>query len=192
MDGGREGGRERESDPSRSHQATDLKVRLTEASSGKATAAATPMREDGTCDGAKGLLVHEELMKLRQENEDLRAQLRRERRGHLTERPRTAGGDRGSRRGGGGFEVDGFEVLGMRYKKVWGTTSHTMAPGRSSKRTRAEDGDSDGQFCDDCDGDFQACKEPNASGVAAPRPTHAYFTRTASAEMTARMDGMGF
>ena len=182
-------------DPYRSHEATDTerRVRLAEASSGRATAAATLRREDGTCEaGATGLLEHVELMKLRQENQDLRAQLRRERRGHLTERPRTAGGDRGSRRGGGGFEVDGFEVLGMRYKKVWGTTSHTMAPGRSSKRTRAEDGDSDGQFCDDCDGDFQACKEPNASGVAAPRPTHAYFTRTASAEMTARMDGMGF
>jgi hypothetical protein len=219
-------------DPYRSHEATDTerRVRLTEASSGKATAAATLRREDGTCEaGAKGLLEHEELMKLRQENQDLRAQLRRERRGHLTERPRTAGGDRGSGRGnededlgdGRGNKdgrvshvdrsrdrsrdcsskirmerlpsanvepVDGFEVLGRRYKEVWGTRSHSE-PGRLPKRTRAVDGDRGGKFFDDCD--FQSCEEPNTSGAAAPRPTHAYFTRTASAEMLAQMDGMG-
>jgi hypothetical protein len=173
-------------DPYRSHEATDTerRVRLTEASSGKATAAATLRREDGTCEaGAKGLLEHEELMKLRQENQDLRAQLRRQRSGHLTERPRTAGGARGSCRSGGGKDdedlgncrsnkdgrfakdqvprspdrsrdcsskirmerlpsatldlgpapepqlVDGFEVLVRRYKMVWDTMSHTLAPG---------------------------------------------------------------
>ena len=151
-------------DPYRSHEATDTerRVRLTEASSGKATAAATLRYEAG----AKGPLEHEELMKLRQENEDLRAQLRRESRDHLTERPRTALPEP--------HPVDGFTVLGMRYKEVWGTRS---------KRTRAVDGD--------CDGDFQACAEPSTSRTVAPRPTHAYFTRTASAEMLARMDGMG-
>jgi hypothetical protein len=174
------------SDPSRSHKGTDpgRRVHLTEASSGKATAAATPRREDGTCEaGAKGRLEHEELMKLHQENQDLRAQLRRQRSGHLTERPRTAGGARGSCRSGGGKDdedlgncrsnkdgrfakdqvprspdrsrdcsskirmerlpsatldlgpapepqlVDGFEVLVRRYKMVWDTMSHTLAPG---------------------------------------------------------------
>jgi hypothetical protein len=84
--------------------------------------------------------------------------------------------------------AEGFEVLGKRYKEVWAT----MAQGRSPKRARAEDGGcSGGKFFDDCDGDFQACEEPNTSGVAAPYPKHAYFTRSASAEIAARMDGMG-
>ena len=125
-------------DPSRSHEGTDpgRRVRLTEASSGKATAAETPRREDGTCEaGAKGLLAHEELMKLRQENQDLRAQLRRQRSGHLTEHPRTAGGVRGSGPGRGGGKDD--EDLGNGRSNKEGRVSKSQVSRSPTGRATA-------------------------------------------------------
>ena len=156
-----------------------------------ATAAATQRRKDRACEAkAEGPLEHDELQKLRQENEDLRAQLRLARSDRSSkvgrERLRSTTLDPGPAQEP--ELAEGFEVLGKRYKEVWAT----MAQGRSPKRARAEDGgDSGGKFFDDRDGDFQACEEPNTSGVAAPHPKHAYFTRSASAEIAARMDGMG-
>jgi hypothetical protein len=125
-------------------------------SSGKATAAATPRREDGTCEaGAKGLLEHEELMKLSQENQHLRAQLRRQRSGNLTERPRTAGGVRGSGRGGGGGKDD--EDLGNGRSNKDGRVGKSQVS-RSPDRSR------------DCSSKIRMERLPSATLDLCPAP----------------------
>jgi hypothetical protein len=94
-------------------------------------------------------------MKLSQENQDLRAQLRRQRSGHLTERPRTAGGVRGSGRGRGGGKDD--EDLGNGRSNKEGRVSKSQVS-RSPDRSR------------DCNSKIRMERLPSATLDLGPAP----------------------
>lgn len=243
-------------DPSTSYQALGIgrRVRLTDASSGKAmeSAGGRQRREDGTnINRAKGLLAHEEMLSLRQENEVLRAELREVRKAHTTKRARAADGDQGHGGVGGGKgekcrDREGKEGC-VRQGKIsrsrnncidGGVVKHDLHPhfdlvqeslpknefemlaarcdkGTTPKRPRAttaiistaikgtaitgaaatsKDFFGLGPTSAFTRAPSRSVQQDAARGetISAPQPTYTYFTRTASAEIAARLDDMSF